>query len=137
MTALPPSPVTSVRGIRVLVVDDDEPSLKLLRAVFESEGAVVSVARSAEEALELVRADVPAIAVIDLVLPRMSGFWLAERLRASEATGDVVLVAVSAINGLETEANVSRAGFAGFQRKPLDPLTFCRFVDSLRKGKSP
>jgi CheY-like chemotaxis protein len=115
---------TSLASVRVLVVEDDPPSLKLVAAVLESEGCEVRSTRSAEEALEVLEVFRPRIVVIDLILPLASGLLLAEQLKADPATSDLVLVAVTAFNGSEAERTALSAGFSLYVRKPIDPDTF-------------
>jgi CheY-like chemotaxis protein len=114
----------SLDGLHVLLVEDDPPSLKLLDVLLASEGCVVRSSRSAEGALEVLGFFRPQVAVIDLILPLASGLLLAERLKADPATSDIVLVAVSALNGPETDRAARAAGFSMYVRKPIDPESF-------------
>jgi CheY-like chemotaxis protein len=116
-----PSPLT---GVPVLIVDDDPPSAKLLGVVLDAEGCETRIARSAEEALDIMRTFVPRVLVLDLVLPRMSGLLLAQQLKSTPATRDLVIVAVSAFNGPETQRVVAGAGCQAYVRKPIDPIAF-------------
>lgn len=126
----------ALRDVTILVVEDDEPSVRLLKAVLEDERAIVRFARSAEEALEMVDAEKPEVALIDLILPQMSGLLLADRLKADPATADIVLIATTAFNGGSTERIVLAAGFVAYVRKPIDPSTFCGIVErAARRGK--
>jgi len=130
----PRAPSSRLEDVAVLVVDDDEPSVKLMRFVLEEDGATVRVARSGEDALADIAREIPQVAVIDLILPHMSGLLLADRLKADAATRGIVLVAVTAFNGSATERIAREAGFVDYVRKPIDPLTFSSLVAAtLRK----
>lgn len=111
-------------GIPILIVDDDVPSVELLRVVLEPAGFEVRAARTAEDALEAMRSFHPRAIVIDLILPLMSGLLLAQTLKADPATADIVLVAVTAFNGREAERLAHDAGCALYMRKPIDPVSF-------------
>lgn len=130
LTTVVPSDDTksSLNGLRVLIVDDDPASAKLEKVVLEGEGCDVHVAGSAEAALDVVETFNPRVIVLDLVLPRMSGLLLAEHLKAQATTKDIVLVAVSAFNGRETQLSAEAAGCRAYLRKPIDPATFPGWV---------
>jgi two-component system, cell cycle response regulator DivK len=123
-TSRPPSVDRPLEGLRVLLVEDDPLSLKLLEVLLASEGCKVRSSRSAEEALDALPSFRPSVAVIDLILPLASGLLLAERLKADPATSDIVLVAVSAFNGPAADRSARAAGFSVYVRKPIDPDSF-------------
>jgi DNA-binding response OmpR family regulator len=116
-------------GIPILVVDDDPPSARLVRVLLAGAGAVVRTAYSAEEALELLR-EFPAQAfVVDLILPGMSGFVLARRLKA--AAPDSVVIAISVVHGTETEQVALDSGCAALLHKPIDVNSFVQTIARL------
>lgn len=120
----------SLKDLPVLIVDDDQPSAKLLSVVLSGEGCRVRVAQSAEEALIMLRSFQPQVVIIDLILPLMSGLLLAQRLRSEPATQDAVLIAVTAFNGPQAQRVALDAGFAAYVRKPIDPLSFARLIQA-------
>lgn len=107
-------------GVNVLVVEDDPSNARLLVALFTAEGASVRVARTGEEAIEVLSGFAARAAVIDLALPAMSGLVLGRYLRAQPETERLVMIAVSALNGPRTETMALQSGFKAFLRKPLD-----------------
>jgi two-component system cell cycle response regulator DivK len=129
-----PGVARSLDGIRVLLVEDDPLSLKLLEAVLAGEGSEVRSARSAEEALEVLQSFRATVAVIDLILPLASGLLLAERLKSDPATSDLVLIAVTAFNGPEARRMATAAGFSLYVRKPLDPISFPGLLLAAMRG---
>lgn len=86
--ALTEEPVT------VLIVDDSEDQLNLLRNHFERAGCAVVMADTAESAILAYEKDKPDLAVIDLVLPGMSGWELTERLRSRHPDCPVAISSV-------------------------------------------
>ena len=68
-------------GHRVLLVDDDESILEVIEAAFRRSGHEVLVARDGSEALVRAERDAPDLVVLDLVMPRRSGFAVLDRLR--------------------------------------------------------
>lgn len=124
-----------LRDLKVLVVDDDRASAKILDAVFRSEGCDVRLASSAEDALELIAQAPAELVLIDLVLPLMSGLLLAQSLRAQAAMRDSVLVAVTAFHGPGVERATREAGFDGYLRKPFEVTAFVARVRGLMENE--
>lgn len=124
----------SLRGLRVLVVDDDPASAKLLAVVLGGEGCEVRTAASAEEASQALPEFGPAVIVVDLVLPLMGGLVFAEQVKADPKTAAIVIIAVSAFNGRPTEQAALAAGCAAYFRKPIDPLQFPARVCAALEG---
>lgn len=120
----------SAGGTNILVVDSHAPSVKLLEAL-EENGGIVRFARSAEEALQWIAVEKPALALIELLLPQMSGLLLANRLKTNQATRDIVLIAMTDLGGSATERLARSAGFAAYVRKPLDPSMLCGIVQAV------
>jgi CheY-like chemotaxis protein/anti-sigma regulatory factor (Ser/Thr protein kinase) len=85
-----------VGGRRVVVIDDNESSCSLVRAVLEPEGYQVRCASGGEEGLQLVRDTRPDVVLLDLLMPHMDGFEVIDRVRADPATADVPIVVLSA-----------------------------------------
>jgi CheY-like chemotaxis protein len=122
------SALIPLKGLSILVVEDDPSSAKLLTVLLSVEGATVKTAWSAEEAAEIVKVFKPQVIVLELVLPLMCGLLLAQRLKSDPETRDIVIVAVTAFNGPETERVTKNAGCAAYVRKPIDALSFTRTI---------
>lgn len=112
----------------IIVVEDDAPSARLQALLLTLEGCDVRIADSAEAAMEILKNFRARVAIIDLILPRMSGLLLARELKATPSTTNVVIIAVSAANGAEVERLVLEAGCALYVRKPIDVDTFAGLV---------
>lgn len=105
---------------RVVVADDNPSMTRALQVVLELWGWQVDVAHDGLTAVEAIRATRPAVALIDIGLPNLSGLEVARVLRA-EGSAPRLLVAVS---GYGEERDRRRSQEAGFDRhlvKPLDP----------------
>jgi CheY-like chemotaxis protein len=107
---------------RILVVEDDPASAKLVAVVLRDEGAEVEAVATAEEGLRSVEARKPDAIVLDLILPMMSGLLFAEHVRRRPATAEIPIIAVSAFNGREAERVALAAGCSVYLRKPIDAL---------------
>jgi two-component system OmpR family response regulator len=90
----PASPQTKSDGtlIRLLLVDDEESLVELLRDAFRFAGYEVSVARSGREALRMLESDPPDLAVLDVNLPDLDGFEICRRIRRDGSTVPVIFL---------------------------------------------
>jgi signal transduction histidine kinase len=112
-----------LRGVRVLVVEDDEDTRELVRGLLADAGAEVVAAPSAAEALAILAAFRPDVMVSDLGMPGMDGFKLIEEIRDHPPAGNAFLPAV-ALTAYARPEDRQRALLAGYQAhlpKPVDP----------------
>jgi len=106
-------------GERILVVEDNELNLKLVSAVLEHAGYLVSPAGTAEDGVAWAVADPPDLVLMDLQLPGMDGFAGLRALRADPATRSVPVLAVTALAMPEDRERVRLEGFDGHIEKPI------------------
>ena len=118
------APASILRGVRVLVVDDDDDARELLASIFEVFSAEVVSAGGAREALRVARSQAPHVVVTDLMMPGEDGYWLLRQLRQETPTLPVITVSGVANNASEVLAE----GFDGYLRKPYDPDTLVDLV---------
>jgi CheY-like chemotaxis protein len=123
-------------GERILVVDDNELNLKLLRVTLVAEGYDVATARDAVEAFAAIKSLKPRLILMDLQLPGMDGLELTRRLRASPETADVPIVAVTSFAMTHDREAAMTAGCDDYVTKPVDtrkiPALAARFVEQGR-----
>jgi len=115
---------------RVLIVEDNEKNLKLLRDLLEVKGYLVVAAMSAEEGLPLAQADPPNLIVMDIGLPGMDGIAALQVLRADVRTRTIPVIAVTASVMQPERETIMKAGFDGYMSKPIDVLGFLALVQS-------
>ena len=108
----------------ILVVEDNERNLKLLRDVLEYAGYDVRVARTAEDGITLAVSEPPDLVLMDLQLPGIDGMEALRRLRASPRTADVPVVAVTAQAMKQDRERALDAGFNGYVEKPISVRAF-------------
>jgi CheY-like chemotaxis protein len=104
-------------GTTILVVDDDETSLKIARFVLEAEGFVVCEATDALSTLERLKTVKPAMILMDIQLPGMDGWELTRRLKANLVTRHIPIVAITAYTADNDRENAVDAGFAEYLEK--------------------
>ncbi|MDQ2643069.1 MAG: PAS domain S-box protein [Myxococcota bacterium] len=113
----------SLRGIRVVVIDDEPDARDLLKAVLSQAGAVVEVAASATEGYALVQRAPPDVLVSDLGMPDIDGYTLIRRIRLLDESqgGRVPALALSAYTRIEDRAKALASGFTRHVAKPVNP----------------
>jgi two-component system cell cycle response regulator DivK len=108
----------------ILVVEDNERNLKLLRDVLEYAGYDVRVARTAEDGISLAASEPPDLVLMDLQLPGIDGMEALRRLRESPRTADIPVVAVTAQAMKQDRERPLDAGFNGYIEKPISVRAF-------------
>jgi two-component system cell cycle response regulator DivK len=108
----------------ILVVEDNERNLKLVRDVLEYGGYDVRVARTAEDGIALAVKEPPDLVLMDLQLPGIDGMEALRRLRENPRTADVPVVAVTAQAMKQDRERALEAGFNGYIEKPISVRAF-------------
>ncbi|SMO85908.1 response regulator [Paracoccus laeviglucosivorans] len=109
--------------IRVLIVDDIHENLLAVEAVLRRNGLIVDLAQSAQQALELMLIHPYALALLDVQMPDIDGFELAELMRGAERTRDIPIIFLTAADRDEQRRfRGYEAGAVDFIFKPLNPV---------------
>jgi PAS domain S-box-containing protein len=111
-------------GVRVLVVDDEQDTRELLRALLEERGAVVTSASTAAEALAQLEHAPPDLLVSDIGMPDTDGYTFIRQVRALPPArgGQVPAAALTSYTRLEDRTRALSAGFQVYVPKPVDPI---------------
>lgn len=108
---------------KVLIVDDLPENLLALRSLIQSEDRTVFQASSADEALSLLLENEFALAILDVKMPGMNGFELAELMRGTEKTKHIPIIFVSAVGrDMDYAFRGYESGAVDFLHKPLSPF---------------
>ena len=105
-------------ALRVLVADDNEDAAESLAAVLRLAGHEVRVARDGQQAVELAATFRPALALLDIGMPRLNGYEAAQRIRAQEGGTEVLLIALTGWGQQEDRRRAFDAGFDHHLTKP-------------------
>jgi len=120
----------SSRRRHVLVIEDNTDITDFVRLQLEMWGHDVSVAHDGPSGLEAVLALRPDIALLDVGLPGMNGYELAERIRTNLKRSEIRLVAMTGYGRPEDRARSLAAGFDAHLVKPVDPRQLQELLDS-------
>ncbi len=123
-------------GGSVLVVDDDQRNVRLMESILRGGGYQVIKAYNGEEALRLVESDRPDLLVLDVMMPRMSGFELCQRLKGRYETRLLPVIMVTALNALEDKVQALEYGADDFLTKPINKLELLAKVRSVLRVKA-
>jgi CheY-like chemotaxis protein len=115
-----PVPRPGTSPVRVLVVDDEVVSAETLMTLLEIEGFEVRVAHDGTAALQAAGAFLPEVVLLDIGLPGMSGFEVAQRLRTDTASRDALLIALTGYGDEGARSRSAQAGFDAHMTKPAE-----------------
>ena len=129
LAAVPQSPPEPPRSLRVLLVDDDAEIIESMRTVLESKGYEILVARDGNQGLLIAERENPDLVVLDMMMPKRSGFLVLERLRRSRPVPMRVIM-ITANEGSRHRAYAEMLGVDDYLRKPF---AMDRLLDSVQR----
>ena len=132
--ATPPAGPPADAGVRILVVEDNPINRKVVEAILRRFGCVVELARSGQEALDLLAAREFAAVLMDLQMPGMDGFQTTRAIRdpvSSVLNHEVPVVALTAYARASDRDRCLAAGMSGFLTKPLRLADLAEVLDGL------
>jgi PAS domain S-box-containing protein len=127
--------IPSLKGLRILVVDDEPDAREIVAAILAEGGAEIATASSSRRALELIEQWRPSLLISDIGMPIESGYDLIRKLRALPAGkgGQTPAIALTAYARPEDRLKVLSAGFQMHVSKPIEPIELATVVASLMK----
>jgi two-component system alkaline phosphatase synthesis response regulator PhoP len=124
--------MSDVHEMPTIVLADDEPDLLLLVTLrLRKQGYTVLCATDGQHALELIEANSPQMAVLDIMMPRLTGIQVLDRLRHDPATEDMLVMLMSAGFAGEADADGVPIGADDFLNKPFPAGEICHRVKAL------
>lgn len=108
------------QSVKILVVDDDERNVRVLKAMLNAEGHATVSASSGQEALQMAEKEIPGLILLDVMMPDMNGFEVVEKLKALPATCNIPIIMVTALDDRESRLYALQAGADEFISKPVD-----------------
>jgi len=111
-------PAAAASEKRILLVDDDAEIIESMRTVLEAKGYTVLIARDGNQGVALAEKELPDLVVLDMMMPKRSGFLVLERLRRSQQT-PLRIIMVTAKEGSRHRAYAEMLGVDDYIRKPF------------------
>ena len=104
---------------KLLVVDDVQTNVLLLKALLGKEGYGILVANNGQEALEVIRNENPDLILLDVMMPGMDGFEVAERVKSEEFRCEIPIIFLTALDDTQSIVNGFKLGVGDFISKPF------------------
>jgi CheY-like chemotaxis protein len=124
-------------GELILVVEDNDNNRMLVRDVLHATGYRVVEAETAEDGLRMAAEQPPALILMDIQLPGLSGIEALKRLRADPTTRAIPVIAVTASAMTQDRRQILAAGFDGYQPKPISVKGLLQTVREMLSSRSP
>jgi two-component system alkaline phosphatase synthesis response regulator PhoP len=121
----------SISNSRLLIADDNQQNRELLEAYLVGEGYTIEMAVDGQETIERVTEFAPDLILLDIMMPRMSGYEVAEQLKSDDETKDIPILMVTALNEMGDIERGVKAGCDDFLTKPVNRLELQTRVRSL------
>ena len=116
---------------KILVVDDDIETVRLVGLVLERAGHEILVAVSGEQALEKARTQDPDLIILDIAMPGMDGYEVSRQLRSTPETADLPILLFTAKTDVRDKVNGFEAGADDYVTKPIHPRELQSRVEAL------
>lgn len=115
----------------ILIVDDNLQNLELMHAYMEELGCPVRTARDGLEAIGVIEGAQPDVILLDVMMPRMSGFQVCTKLKSEKTTRDIPIIMVTALNEMSDVEKAMESGADDFVTKPVNKQELVLRVRSL------
>ena len=125
----------NIKNAVILVVDDNEQNLELLQAYLEDLQCRTIPAKDGVEALEIIKKSKPDLVLLDVMMPKMSGFEVCRRIKNNPQTADLPVIMVTALNELGDIERAIESGTDDFLSKPVNKLELITRVKTMLKLK--
>lgn len=114
---------------RVLVIEDNENNLYLIRFILEKNGYEVIEAMTGKSGMEAAAKEKPDMILMDIQLPDITGYEVTRRIRAFEADGEVPIIAITSFAMTGDKEKALEAGCTGYIEKPINPETIIMEIE--------
>ncbi len=116
---------------KLLIADDEEGVRRLVRVTLEEDGLEILEAGDGEEALSLVREHQPQVLLLDVMMPKMTGFEVCRAIKTDARMSDTVVVMLSAKTQQADLEEAAEAGADHYFTKPFSPVALLNKIDEI------
>ncbi|MBI4831234.1 MAG: hybrid sensor histidine kinase/response regulator [Candidatus Lindowbacteria bacterium] len=127
---------TVPRQAQILIVEDDPTNIELLKAQLGNEGYVIDTVFDGEEALRRVSQTKPDLVLLDIMLPKKSGFEVCKQIKSKDETKSIPVIMVTALNDMESRVKGIAVGADDFLTRPMDRAQLLARVKSMLRIKT-
>ncbi|MCA9286550.1 MAG: response regulator [Phycisphaerales bacterium] len=120
-----------LRGASILLVDDNLQNLELMQAYLETLPCRIRTASDGLDAVREIERDPPDLVLLDVMMPRMSGFEVCQKIKGNPRTRDIVVIMVTALHEVGDYERAHESGTDDFLTKPVNKLELLIRVKSL------
>lgn len=121
---------------RILIADDNQANCELLEAYLVDVDCEVEVAEDGMRTLEKVKSFAPDLILLDVMMPKLSGFEVCKQLKGDPATRGIMILMVTALNELGDIERAVQAGTNDFLSKPVNKIELLKRVENMLALKS-
>ena len=123
------------RKNRILIVDDNQANCELLEAYLDGIACETAIAQDGQQALEMVPEFQPDLILLDVMMPKLSGFEVCQKLKSEPATSRIMILMVTALNELGDIERAVDAGTNDFLSKPVNRVELIKRVENMLQLK--
>ena len=116
---------------RILIADDNEQNIELLDAYLSGLDVETAVAMDGQETLERVSSFKPDLILLDIMMPKLSGFEVCSQLKSDPATSGIMILMVTALNELGDIERAVEAGTDDFLSKPVNKVELLKRIENM------
>ncbi len=135
MASIPTAPLAPEKKPRVLIVDDNTTNVELLAAQLKPYGYDLDKAYDGEDALKKIESQAPDLILLDLMMPKLSGYEVCKKIKNDPKTQLIPVIVVTALKELDDKIKAIEMGADDFLMKPFNKLELLTRVKSLLKLK--
>jgi CheY-like chemotaxis protein len=133
MAAKPSAKSSPPEKSRILIADDNPTNVELLEVYLADFDCELAVAVDGRDALEKVKSCRPDLILLDIMMPKLSGFEVCKQLKDAPATNGIMILMVTALNELGDIERAVNAGADDFLSKPVNKLELVKRVENMLK----
>ena len=124
-------PEVDLSTASILLVDDNAQNLELMQAFLDELPCKLRTASDGVEAIESIDREQPDLVILDVMMPRMSGFEICQKIKSQPSTRDIVVIMVTALNEVSDYERAVECGTNDFITKPVNKLELITRVRTL------
>jgi CheY-like chemotaxis protein len=118
---------------KILIADDNQPNVELLEAYLTDVDCEIDVAYDGEETLAKVQSFQPDVILLDIMMPKLSGFEVCKQLKDNPESSSIMILMVTALNELGDIERAVAAGTDDFLSKPVNKIALVKRVENMLK----